>query len=983
MLSVNRIIGVFVGLLILAGSRSAFGQVNAGYQPRVRYDMDVTLQADRHHLRGTQRLVYYNDTPDTLRQVFYHLFYNAFNPHSMMAERNRHLPDPDARVVPRIFNLGPDEVGYQHVRSLTQDGRPVPFEVNDTVMRVELLEPILPGDSARFDLQWDAQVPLLTRRGGRDSDEGIDFSMSQWYPKMAMYDHLGWHADMYIGREFYAPFGSFDVRITLPSNYVLGGTGTIVNPDEVGHGYDTAATTAPPAGDSLTWHFHAENVHDFAWVADPDYIHERFTDEDGHIFHLLYQPGVAATWKNLREWVPAVVQFYTRHYGPYPWPQFTVAQAGDGGMEYPMITFITGRRSPGSVLGTMAHETGHMWFYGVVASNETDYAWMDEGFANYISTEALSYIDTQEPASHARALLSLLGTQHYELFEPLNTPSDWFVTNQGYGTAAYAGGESVLEMLGYVISPPLRDRFLKEYFRRFAFRHPYPADVEKVAEDVSGLQLDWFFDQVLNRKWMLDYGIDDVASHPSGNGGWTTSIELERHTDTVFPVDLALKLEDGSVHWVNVPLVIMEGHKPMPRNGTVAEAWPWTSPEHTITVDLPSRPVAVYLDPLLQTPDDDRLDNEAKLPRHVAFLRPAEPSWTSYGVGWRPLAQFARGFGGAVGLQARGQYIYDQYQVKATLKLWPQILAGEGETIQPGLDGHGFTDGIDYELALSNLFPALGPYKILSFLAQKHLGFLENAASLHVRLGRFPILQDYEQRVGLTLLHQFGTYPRPYSPTVMLPLLPQHTLSAVASYELRKGGDVLSASLEVGSGIQASRSAGAATRFTLGASKSAGLGPLLGRASLGIGLGTRNLGTSRLFRLGMPSALEAWHNDAYRALASAFVEPVDDAHLVPFSGTGPVAYALGIEPTGTHVLAGRVELQPAASPLKGPWLAPLSVLAFGGLGKVWDGDAEQLFEGDRPFLADAGVGLSYDVSRVGPLQRWVAQSDVLSSLRLA
>lgn len=982
MYSIQRISGLCGLLFCLVCSRTAFAQVNAEYQPRVRYEMDVHLQADRHHLVGTQRLVYYNNTPDTLRQVFYHLFYNAFNPHSMMAERNRHLPDPDPRVVPRIFNLGPDEVGYEHIQSLTQDGRPVPFKVNDTVMQVNLMEPILPGDSATFDLKWDEQVPLITRRGGRDSNEGIDFSMSQWYPKMAMYDHLGWHADPYIGREFYAPFGSFDVRITLPSVFVLGGTGVVMNPEEVGHGYGTAAT-AVPMGDSLTWHFRAENVHDFAWVADPDYIHERFTDTDGHTFHLLYQPGVATNWKQLREWVPEVIQFYGQHYGQYPWPQFTVAQAGDGGMEYPMITFITGQRSPGSLQGTMAHESGHMWFYGFVASNETDYAWMDEGFANYISTEALAYINTKKPASHARTLLSLVGTQHYDLFEPIDTPSDWFVTNTGYSTAAYAGGESLLEMLGYVISQPVRDQFLREYVRRFAFQHPYPADVEKVAEDVSGLQLDWFFDQILNQKWRIDYGIDEVSSHPSANGGWTTTIELERHTDTAFPVDLAVKLEDGSIRWLNVPLLVMEGHKPMPENGIVAEPWPWTNPEHTITVELPSRPVAVYLDPLLETPEVNRLDNEAKLPKHIVFLHPPEPSWTNYGIGWRPLAQYARGFGGAIGLQARGRYIYNEYDVKATLKLWPQVLTGDGETIQPGLEGHDFTDGIDYEVTLSNLFPKLGPYKTLSFAAQKHLGFLENAASLSIRLGRFPILQDYDQRVGVTLLHQFGTFARPYSPTAFLPLLPQHTLSGVLQYDLRKGQDVVSAALEVGSGIQASRSAGTTTRFTLDAAKTIGLGPLSAEGSIGVGLGTGSLEPSKLFRLGMASLVESWHNDAYRALTSAFEAPVDDAHFVPFSGTGPVAYTLGTEPDGTHMLAGRVEIMPVRSPLQGGWLTPLTALAFGGFGKVWNGDVGQFFENDEPFLADAGLGVAYDVAQVRPLQRWVGLSDVLSTLRLA
>ena len=217
-LSAPRMLRLLFLTSVLAAP-AVLAQQAAPWQQTVAYDMDVRLDTDRHHLAGRQRLVYTNNSPDTLRQVFYHLYFNAFQPTSMMAERNRHLPDPDRRIVPRIFELGPDEIGYQRIASLTQDGVPVPFRVDDTVMQVDLARPIPPGTSSTFEIVFEAQVPLQTRRSGRDNREGIDYSMTQWYPKMAAYDALGWHADPYVGREFYAPFGTFDVRITLPSAY--------------------------------------------------------------------------------------------------------------------------------------------------------------------------------------------------------------------------------------------------------------------------------------------------------------------------------------------------------------------------------------------------------------------------------------------------------------------------------------------------------------------------------------------------------------------------------------------------------------------------------------------------------------------------------------------------------------------------------------------------------------------------------------------
>ncbi|MDX1532284.1 MAG: M1 family peptidase, partial [Rhodothermales bacterium] len=241
-------------LLLAAALPTPMAQQAAPWQQEVRYEIDVVLLADRHRLRGTERVAYTNNSPDTLRHVFFHLYFNAFQPTSLMAERNRHLPDPDPRVVPRIFELEEDEQGWHEILALTQDGEAVDWRVYDTVLEVTPVRPIHPGETTTFELAFRSQVPLQTRRSGRDSREGIAFSMTQWYPKVAAYDAIGWHADPYVGREFYGPFATFDVRITAPADHVLGATGVLQNPAAVGHGYDATAdsggagpTTAAPA----------------------------------------------------------------------------------------------------------------------------------------------------------------------------------------------------------------------------------------------------------------------------------------------------------------------------------------------------------------------------------------------------------------------------------------------------------------------------------------------------------------------------------------------------------------------------------------------------------------------------------------------------------------------------------------------------------------------------------------------------------------
>ena len=253
------------------------------WQQRVDYVMNVTLDVSNHHVVGNQKLTYTNNSPDTLNKVYYHLYFNAFQPGSMMDVRSRNLPDPDRRVMDRISKLKDDEIGYQHILSLKQDGKDLTYQVTGTVLEVTLVKPILPKSKSVFEMKFESQVPLQIRRSGRNNREGIAYSMTQWYPKMAEYDFQGWHAYQYVAREFQAVWGDFNVKITTDPKYVIGGTGKLQNPEQIGYGYESQGTDVKKSIGDLTWHFIAKDVIDFAWAADPDYTHDKAKVPNGTI----------------------------------------------------------------------------------------------------------------------------------------------------------------------------------------------------------------------------------------------------------------------------------------------------------------------------------------------------------------------------------------------------------------------------------------------------------------------------------------------------------------------------------------------------------------------------------------------------------------------------------------------------------------------------------------------------------------------------
>ena len=583
-----------VFVLFFIFSQTIFGQGNWGYwQQRADYTMNVTMDVQSFLYHGDQKLEYTNNSPDTLNRVFYHLYFNAFQPGSEMDLRLQNIEDPDGRMAvdgkSRIATLKPDEIGYLRPKSLTQDGTPVSFAIEETILVVTLNKPLYPGEKTILEMTFEGQVPVQIRRSGRNNSEGVALSMSQWYPKLAEYDFEGWHADPYIAREFHGVWGDYDVTLTLDKKYVVGGTGYLQNPEEVGHGYSAEETSVKKSKDkTLTWHFKAPMVHDFMWAADPEYIHDTLAVENGPVLHFFYKnnPEILENWKNLQEKTAAAMTFYSNNIGKYPYDQYSVIQGGDGGMEYGMSTLITGERSFGSLVGVMAHEMAHSWFQFVLATNESKHEWMDEGFTSFISSLCMNQIMNQEkenPFENSYRSYYYLVNSGRE--QPLSTHADRYDFNTGYGISAYSKGSVFLSQLGYVIGQDALMKTLRKYFNDFKFKHPTPLDIIRSAEKVSGLELDWYLMDWTQTTNTIDYGITSVE-----NVNGKARVTLERIGLMPMPIDLLVVLKDGTQFTYYAPLRMMRGEKENPYPGitrTVLADWPWAQKTYQLDLDIP------------------------------------------------------------------------------------------------------------------------------------------------------------------------------------------------------------------------------------------------------------------------------------------------------------------------------------------------------------------------------------------------------------
>ncbi len=580
-----------LNLIFLIVFGVGFSQNNTSYwQQKVDYKIAIDLDVETHQYKGIQELTYTNNSPDTLYRVFYHLYFNAFQPGSEMDIRSRNIKDSDKRVGDRISKLLPSEIGFIKPQRLTQDGVLLSFEIAGTILEVDLNTPILPNKSTVFTMDWDAQIPVQIRRSGRNNAEGVAYSMTQWFPKIAEYDFEGWHATPYIAREFHSVWGDYDVRIKLDENYIIGGTGYLQNSDKKGLGKKTK-------GNTRTWHFKAPKVHDFAWAADKDFIHDTYTGANGVILNFYYKndPEIIENWKQLQEKTAQLLVYFNKHVGDYPYKQYSVIQGGDGGMEYAMCTLITGKRKLGSLIGVTAHELAHTWFQFLLATNESKHEWMDEGFTSYISNLAMNEIMKEgkdNPNSNSYRGYNYIATSGKE--QPQSTQADRYTTNTGYGVAAYSKGAVFLSQLEYVIGKDNLNKTLLRYYKEWAFKHPTPNDFIRVAEKVSGAELDWYLTDWTQTTNTIDYGIKNIVSEKE-----KTTITIERIGLMPMPIDIKVTYEDGATDNFYIPLQMMRTNKPNPQlseSWNVLPDWAWAYPNYSFVLKKDKKIKSVAID---------------------------------------------------------------------------------------------------------------------------------------------------------------------------------------------------------------------------------------------------------------------------------------------------------------------------------------------------------------------------------------------------
>ncbi len=573
------------------------------WQQRVEYNINIDFNHKNHQFIGQQNLIYFNNSPDTISKVYFHLYFNAFQPGSMMDVRSRSLPDPDSRVMDRISKLKKNEIGFHKIKMIQQSGMKLEYHIQGTVLEVELQNPLLPNQSTDFYLEYISQVPKQIRRSGRNNKEGIDYSMAQWFPKIAEYDKDGWHANPYIAREFYAPWGDFDVSISIHRDYVVAATGILqsqINDNQ-----------------KKTWRFIAEDVHDFVWAADPDYIHDILkVDSENLELHFYYQKSsdeMVQNWKKLQDDTAEAFKFINKKFGKYPYSKYSIIQGGDGGMEYPMATLITGERTYSSLLSVTIHEVLHSWYQMLLGTNESYLAWMDEGFTSF--AQNITFLNKFNNIYNLDLINPLKKSynRYYNfvktgLEEPLSTHSDHFSTNEAYGVGSYTKGAIFLMQLSYIIGEDNLYKGLRRYYNQWKFKHPNEYDFIRIMEKVSGIELDWYLDYWIKTIHQIDYSVE-----VRDNDNKYLGVIISRIGKMPMPIEIEIQYDDFSTTNYYIPLSIMRGEKDLGDNVVLLEDWEWVNEHYEFNIDLSEKKITkIEINPSGKMADVDKKNNIIK-----------------------------------------------------------------------------------------------------------------------------------------------------------------------------------------------------------------------------------------------------------------------------------------------------------------------------------------------------------------------------------
>jgi Peptidase family M1 domain len=563
------------------------------WQQTVDYTLKVVLDTAAKRVSGTEQVRYTNHSPDTLRFVWMQVDQNLFRPGSVGSL----LFEQESR-----FGGAGFQGGFE-IESITQSSLPVKpaparsgrrrtaspspadphsvplkWRVDDTMMYLELATPIAPGGSTVLDLVYGFNIPEHgADRMGRD---GSLYEIAQWYPRMAVYDDVhGWNTDPYLGQgEFYLEYGDIDYDVTVPAGYIVAGSGTLQNPTEVLTAAERGRLASAVKSDSTiaivtaeelssgaarprtdgtqTWRFRAEHVRDVAWAASPEFLWDA-SGWDGVLAQAYYRPSAVDTWKDAAKMSRYSILDYSTRWFRYLYPQISAVEGPVSGMEYPMMAMEAKGDDGPDLYNVITHEIGHMWFPMMVGSDERRYAWMDEGFNTFMNTfseeDYWKRDDTQIRRGEARFVTTLDQTP---TAQPIMTPANRYRNDQNLGSLAYVKPSIMLLALrNKVLGPEVFDTAFREYTRRWALKHPQPADFFRTIDQVSGRDLSWFWRGFFFTTAALDQSVETVHQAPDSGA----EVVIRSLGSAVMPVELRIGYADGTDSLVKLPVEIWYG----------------------------------------------------------------------------------------------------------------------------------------------------------------------------------------------------------------------------------------------------------------------------------------------------------------------------------------------------------------------------------------------------------------------------------------
>ncbi len=592
--------------------RSGSGAPGPRYwEQRADYDIKATLDTAAKALSGELTLRYTNNSPDTLRFVWFQVEQNAFKSGSL----NSYVFPADSRFGARNFEGGDVITRFNQVSGAKKMA--LKTRVEGTVMKVDLAAPLAPGQATTFDVAWHFNIP--EHGADRMGREGALFELAQWYPRVCVYDDLrGWNTEPYLGQgEFYLEYGDYALSLTVPAGYIVAATGTLQNASEVLTPAEisrlaqaaksdtpvhivtqeelTSGAARPRKTGTLTWRFAAKNVRDAVWAASPEFMWDA-SSWQGHMAFAYYRPSAIETWKDAADMSRMSIMEYSERWFPYPYPQISAVEGPISGMEYPMMAMENKSADKYDLYNVVTHEIGHMWYPMIVGSNERMHMWQDEGFNTFINyfSEARRYPEKgsyEARVAHDRGVVEQY--MQHNADEPLEVQPDRI--NPGLlGENAYVKTAVGLALLrDEVLGAAAFDDAFREYTRRWAFKHPTPSDFFKTMEDVSGKRLDWFF-----REWFLenphfDLGIDTVVHKQVGDID-SVGVLFVNHARGVQPIRARLTFSDGTTQDVNYP----------------AEVWSTNTTGYVRRYEFRGKKLTkIQLDPDNRLVDTDRANN--------------------------------------------------------------------------------------------------------------------------------------------------------------------------------------------------------------------------------------------------------------------------------------------------------------------------------------------------------------------------------------